>query len=190
MNRYTNTDDSSLLAVIKQRNAGWRDALAQLLERHQSGLIARCHYNLNNREDAEEASQETQLRVFRAIHGFRGDASFRTWLFSIADRQCHDLRARRQRHLLDDHLCALIEIHERERFQCHHDSELNTLLQGVLNQLSDGNREVLQLRFFADMSLEDMADTLQLGLSATKMRLYRALKQLGECLPRDIESYA
>jgi DNA-directed RNA polymerase specialized sigma24 family protein len=35
-----------------------------------------------------------------------------------------------------------------------------------------------------------MADTLQLGLSATKMRLYRALKQLGECLPRDIETYA
>ncbi|MFT5114947.1 MAG: RNA polymerase sigma-70 factor (ECF subfamily) [Parasphingorhabdus sp.] len=65
---------------------------------------ARCFAYLRNCEDAEDAAQEAELRVFRAIRSFRQDASFRTWLFAIGDRQCHDIARKRSRHILSDNL--------------------------------------------------------------------------------------
>ena len=111
-NQCQSSTDQELLDRILGQQAGWRDMLSELLKRNRGALLARCHAYLRNREDAEDAAQETQLRAYRAIRTFRGESGFRTWLFAIADRQCHNLVYRRKRHLLDEHVRALIEIHE------------------------------------------------------------------------------
>lgn len=182
-------EDQVLLTSILCQEAGWRDRLATLLGRHHEALLVRCRGYLKNREDAEDATQETELRAFRAIHSFRGDAAFRTWLFAIADRQCHTLAARRLRHMMDWHLRALIEIDECNR---HRGVEVDELVdrrvREVLGQLSESARDVLMLRFYRELSLEEVADTLRIGLSATKMRLYRALDQCAARLPGDMRT--
>ncbi len=168
--------DQELLSRILRQQSGWRGTLSTLLQRHHHGVLARCHAYLRNHEDAEDATQETELRAYRAIRNFRGEASFRTWLFAIADRQCHSLAYRRKRRMLDEHLRALIKIHEDSRLPGSDDSTgRQEAMQQALSKLPDDARDVLTLRFYKDFSIEDIAITLDLGLSATKMRLYRAL---------------
>lgn len=181
-------DDADLLARILRREAGWRDLLALLLHRHHRALVARCHGYLKNRADAEDAAQETELRVYRSIFRFRGDSTFRTWLFAIADRQCHDLSAKRMRHMLDGHLRALIEVHERNRQHSDFTDELRACVAETLSRLPEKERDVLVLRYHRELALEDIAGTLGIGLSAAKMRLYRALEKLADNLPDEVQS--
>ena len=172
--------DEQLMELIQVRQPNWRDLLADLLRRHRQALLTRCYLYLHNQHDAEDAAQETELRVFRAVHTFRQEASFRTWLFAIADRQCHDLARKRARHVLSDHLRKLIEIHEESLRRGTESTNAKDLVNKVLDSISWREREVLMLRYYVDMPLRDMADYLGLGLSATKMRLYRALDSFGD----------
>jgi len=183
---HTNTtdlrpqDDATLVASAQTQGAAATVAFTRLIQLHQGALLRRCQLYLKNREDAEDAAQETILRAYRALHAFKGDASFRTWLFAIADNQCHTLSARRRKHLLSDHMQALIEVHERvNRERDCPDAETVKHVRRALETLPAASQDVVMLRYYQDMSLEEVAATTGLGLSATKMRLYRALNQLG-----------
>ena len=177
--------DEQLMELIQVRQPNWRDLLSELLMRHHNSLVARCHAYLHNREDAEDAAQETELRAFRAIQNFRKDASFKAWLLAIAVRQCHDLARKRAKHVLDEHLRALIEIHEQKSISSPDSSDSRNLIHKILTRLPRRERDVLMLRFYVDLSLKDMASYLGLSLSATKMRLYRALELFSVFLQSD-----
>ncbi len=172
---YKTLEDQTLVNKIIEQQTGWRDMLSTLLQRHHSALLTRCYFYLKNREDAEDAAQDTELRVFRAIKNFRGESSFRTWLFAIGDRQCYDLVQKRKRQMIDDHLRALIEIHENQVNNITASTEHQPAVKQVLSQLQEQDRDVIMLRFYMDLSLHEVSSTLGIGLSATKMRLYRAL---------------
>jgi len=177
-------DDQELLTRITTLQAGWRDLLSSLLQRHHRALLSRCYFYLKNQEDAEDAAQETELRVFRGIKNFRGESSFRTWMFSIADRQCYDIAHKRSRHIIDDHLYALIVLHEENLRKINEPDERQTIVNTVLTRLPEQERDILVLRFYMDHTLQDISITLGLGLSATKMRLYRALDKFAVDLQR------
>jgi len=168
-------DDQELLKLVLRQQSSWRDQLSLLLQRHHSALVARCFAYLRNREDAEDAAQETELRAFRAIRNFRQDASFRTWLFAIGERQCHDLARKRARHVLTEHLRSLIEMHEENLANTLQSDETDRAVSKVFTRLPRRERDVLMLRFYLDLPLQEISAYLGLGLSATKMRLYRAL---------------
>lgn len=180
--------DEQLMELIQARQPNWRDYLSELLQRHHGSLVARCHAYLHNREDAEDAAQETELRAFRAIQNFRQDASFRTWLLAIAVRQCHDLARKRAKHVLDEHLRAMIEIHEQKSISTLESSDNRNRINEIMTRLPRRERDVLMLRFYVDLSLQDMAAYLGLSLSATKMRLYRALELFGVFLQAENEA--
>ena len=183
--QFHTLDDDALLTLIISQQPGWRDLLSVLLQRHHCALLTRCHIYLKNREDAEDAAQETELRVFRAIRNFRGDSSFRTWLFAIADRQCYDMVRKRVKHMIDDHMRALIEIHENSVNKMSGDTENNAIVNLALTKLPVQERDVIMLRYYMDLSLQDVSLTLGIGLSASKMRLYRALEKFAAQLHRE-----
>ena len=168
--------DEALMQSINSRNTQWQALFSILINRHHNALVNRCNCYLRNHADAEDAAQETELRAFRAIRNFRQDSSFKTWLFAIADRQCHDLVRNRNRHLMNDHLRALIEIHEKTMTKMKLPGAKDDLINQVLQRLPASERDVLVLRFYSDLAMKDMAIHLGLKLSATKMRLYRALE--------------
>src|SRR5262249_36026704 len=82
-------------ALLRAGRAGDRTALEQLLALHERPLFTFCHDMLRHAEDAEDAVQETFLRVMRALPGFRGEAAFRTWLYRIAVNVCLKWKAAR-----------------------------------------------------------------------------------------------
>jgi RNA polymerase sigma-70 factor (ECF subfamily) len=83
-------------ALLRAGQAGDPAALERLLAHHKRSVYALCLGILSHPEDAEDAVQETFLRALRALAGFRGEASFRTWLCRIALNLC--LRWKASRH--------------------------------------------------------------------------------------------
>lgn len=167
------TSDGELIKAVRAQQPGWLRAISILLQRYQNELFKRCKYRLGNTQDAEDALQETLLRAYRAILRFEGKSSFRTWLYTIADNQCNTLTSRRKRYLLSEHVCALIEIHEysiRYREEFEHTAQVNL----TLDNMSAKTMQILKMRYYMELSLEEIAHNLGVGLSAAKMRLYRA----------------
>ena len=148
-------------------------ACTVLLKRYERELFRRCKYRLGNTEDAEDAVQEALVRAFRAIDQFEGKSSFRTWLYAIADNQCSTIARRRMRYVLSEHMSALIEIHERSS-RYREGFEDGAQVNKILNEIPATARKVLEMRFYTELSLEEISRNLGIGLSAAKMRLYRA----------------
>lgn len=182
---YQTLTDEQLVQRIQQRRPKSRSVLNELLRRHHVNLLLRCHRYLRNWDDAEDAVQETELRMFRAIGAYKGEAAFRTWLYAIADNQCHTLMAKRMRNVLGEHLRALLQHAEETRKKSLQNQseqiDLARLVERLLKSLPTPAAEILSLRFFYECSMEDIAQILGIGLSAAKMRLYRSL-QLAETL--------
>ncbi len=92
------TDERTDLDLIARWKAGEQRAATLLVERHASA-VARFVASVGRRDDVEEVVQDTFVRAFASLDGFRGDSSLRTWLFTIARRLVLDRRrsARRRR---------------------------------------------------------------------------------------------
>ena len=171
--------DAELIVLVRERGLGWKLAFNVLLGRHRDWLVSHCAFRLGNRHDAQDVTQQVMLRAWHAIDRFEGRSAFRTWLYSIAENQCRSFIGKRMRYVQTEHIEHLVDLYlegtsisDVERYA--HKQAVATALQNV----SDKAREVLELRFFQDCSLEEIATTLAISLSAAKMRLYRSLDQL------------
>jgi RNA polymerase sigma-70 factor (ECF subfamily) len=170
--------DAELIVLVRERGLGWKLAFNALLGRHRDWLVNHCAFRLGNRHDAQDVTQQVMLRAWQAIDRFEGRSAFRTWLYSIAENQCRSFIGKRMRYVQTEHIERLVDLYlegtrisDVERFA--HKQAVATVLQDV----SDKAREVLELRFFQDCSLEEIATTLAISLSAAKMRLYRSQEQ-------------
>lgn len=170
--------DEELVARCRAELPGETEAFRLLVERHHTDVYATCFRLLGSREDAEEATQDTFMRLLHSIAGFRGEARFRTWLLRIAHNISLSRLARSARRSRLEHEFA-------GRDDWTHDesagddagadrSDADDPVQAILARMSLTDREILSLRFAADLTLEEVAKTLGLSLSAAKMRLYRA----------------
>src|SRR5512140_1859550 len=86
------------LAVVRQVQAGDRDAFRALVERHSRSVFRLAYRMTGNEQDAEEVVQETFLRAYRSLDTFEERAQFSTWLHRIAVNCALDLLRSRQRH--------------------------------------------------------------------------------------------
>jgi RNA polymerase sigma-70 factor, ECF subfamily len=86
--------------LLKVAKSGDEDAYARLLEPYRSELLAHCYRMLGSVHDAEDALQETLLRVWRGLSGFEGRSSLRSWLYKIATNVCLDAIGRRPKRVL------------------------------------------------------------------------------------------
>lgn len=177
-NRLAACSDAELIVMVRNRGLGWKLAFNTLLGRHREWLLNHCAFRLGNRHDAQDVTQQVTLRAWQAINRFEGRSAFRTWLYTIAENQCRSFAVKRMRYVQVEHIERLIDLY-REGTRTGH-AERYAHEQAVAAALQNVNakaREVLVLRFFQDNSLEEIAATLSISLSAAKMRLYRSLAQ-------------
>ena len=174
--------ESQILAAVAARRPGWQRCYAQLVADYRPYLYQRCLRYLRNADDAEDVLQEVFLSAYRYADRFQGRSSLKTWLTAIADNRCFTHLRRKQRYGQVEHLSALIEIYERGEAaaEAGDDEERRCMVAQAMNRVSPRSREVLALRYWLDLSLEEIAQTLGIGLSATKMRLLRAHRQCVE----------
>ncbi|MBL4832860.1 MAG: RNA polymerase sigma factor SigX [Pseudomonas sp.] len=153
-------------------------AYEELMRRYQRTLFNVCARYLGNERDADDVCQEVMLKVLHGLRQFEGKAKFKTWLYSITYNECitQYRKEKRKRRLLD----ALSldpqeeETPELDAAQITDKASLDRWLVHV-NQV---DREILVLRFVAELEFQEIADIMRMGLSATKMRYKRALEKL------------
>lgn len=184
--RKSVAQQTELLSVQKQRQVLWQkkqqgklnyQQYIELVEPFMPMLYRYCLKQLDCRYDADDVAQETIELGFRYLDSFRGDAALSTWLCAIASNQCKVVYRRR------NGMKSVSSSHEVEDILGQESVLLGQLVddvQGVLTSLPESARDILQLRFHKDMSLEEISQTLGISLSAAKMRLYRALEVFGQ----------
>ncbi len=140
---------------------------------------------LQNRDEATEAAQEVFLLAYKNIRRFRQEAKFSTWLYRIAVNHCVS-RARRRPSSLhvsldsDDATAAparqlrTVETQEGELLR----SENRTRVHTALSFLPPEQKAVIELKFFQELTFEDIAAVLQVPLSTIKSRLYAGMEIL------------
>lgn len=154
---------------------GDRQAFAQLVDVMYSRSLRFALHMVGNREDAEEAVQDTFVRVHRNLDRFRDDARFEPWLFRILANRCRTVLERRKRHAVviqyGDVPDRIGAVEEAER-------DWTEEVYKVLDTLPSEQREAFLLRHVEDMAYEDIAAITGVGLSALRMRVKRACDAL------------
>lgn len=149
-----------------------------LVSLYQGRVFATALRLTGNEADARDISQEAFLRAFRALRRFEQGRRFGPWVCTIAANAARDfLRDPIRRVLRFGLVRAEGEATERASDGVEHD-ERERVLQRHLMKLSPKLREAIVLRHVAELSVEETAEALGIGESATKMRLQRAMEQL------------
>lgn len=156
---------------------------------------------LRNEADAEDAAQETAIKVYRNLHLFRGDAQFRTWVLSIARNEGLG-RLRRAETRREDSLDALTDgeagdftpsilTNWREiPAEALEKNELRELLRRAIEALPEIYRNVVLLRDIEEMDVRESAAALGISEGAVKVRLHRARALLQRQLAPKLKGFA
>jgi RNA polymerase sigma-70 factor (ECF subfamily) len=152
-------------------------AFTTLVDRHAAACTRFATRMLGNREDAEDATQETFLRAYRSLARYEERQAFRTWLFQILINRCRTAAVRRQRRhrmfLVDDHPVASASVRPAAEA-----SDLRAELQRVVDALDPDQREAFLLKHVEQLSYDEMAAATGVGVSALKMRVKRACDRM------------
>ena len=180
--------DPSDRELMARLASGDRDALTPLMERHQRRLYRIALSYLRQPDDAMDAVQETFVKAFQNAARWDGRAEVAPWLARIAVNHSIDLyrRHRRRRSTEEpleegDHTLQLVtDAPAPDRKVLGR--ELGERIQGALSLLPERQRQVFVLRHYDEMTLEEIADTLEMSLGTVKSSLHRALHRLREGL--------
>jgi RNA polymerase sigma-70 factor (ECF subfamily) len=140
-------------------------------------------------EDARDVVQETYLRAWKGLKGFRGDAQFTTWLYRITANTAYTAVKRRRRHRTDA-LDAMIEDPAETRIDAQPEesaeqSAMLAQLAGALEQLAPKLRVLVVLKDVYGLSHEEIAEELGISVAAAKVRLHRGRRRLRDLLQDD-----
>ena len=166
------------------------DALVRFNQDRVYGLLVRM---LGNREDALETAQDTFVRAYRGIDGFRAEARFSTWVYGIALNLARNrLRDRTRRGRDRGVSLELLETEAPGAAPAAADcpraaaeqGELEAALAACLEHLPETLRGAFALRVFEGLAYEEIADAMECPRGTVKSRLNDARRRLAECLGR------
>jgi RNA polymerase sigma-70 factor, ECF subfamily len=190
------TSEPSDHELVQRAKTGDLDAFDTLITRHERRVYGLAMRMLRHEQDAEDVTQQTFLSVLENLDGFRGEASFSTWLLRIATHAA--LKIVRKRQGLD-----VISLEESTEPAQNSDiiphpeyiadwrqspeelvtrRETQRLLDEALGRLDEKHRLIFLLRDVEGLSIKETADALGLSEANTKVRLLRARLQLREQL--------
>ena len=163
--------DEEIFAAVREKND--EHAFKTLYRRYDKRIYSYCLRALGNQDDAQDVFQTVAMTIYDKRHSFV-EGSFAAWLFTITRNYC--LKAIRNRKTSTE---LNEEIHTPDLIDSHSaDFLLKDALQTAINTLPEDFREALELRYFDDLSYEDIALTLNITVSLAKVRVFRAKKLL------------
>ncbi|MDB4917625.1 MAG: polymerase sigma factor, sigma-70 family [Gemmatimonadetes bacterium] len=172
----TGDDSATRSMLVHAARTGDVRAFAALVDAYYARCLRFALHMLSSRSDAEEAVQDTFVRVYKALPAYEERESFEPWLFRILANRCRTAGARARRHA---EFVDYGEVPERPAPAGHDDSIAWREEIGLaLATLPEEQREAFLMRHVEDMSYEDMAVATGAGISALKMRVKRACDAL------------
>ncbi|MBU2114597.1 MAG: sigma-70 family RNA polymerase sigma factor [Gammaproteobacteria bacterium] len=177
---FKRSDESLIAKALNGDQHAWQ----QLVNRHQAALFYFGLRLLGSKEDASDLLQDVLMVLCRNLGQYRGDSSFKSWLFGIANYRAMDILRKRKHSDNDD---ALAELPDDA-------PELSQQLAGVqqqqqvrqqLRSLPPEQRLVLELKFYQQFTFDEIASQLAISTNTVKSRFYAALDKLRPQLEDD-----
>jgi RNA polymerase sigma-70 factor (ECF subfamily) len=175
--------------LVVLSTAGDTDSFNQLVVRWERPIFALAYRVLGREEDARDVCQETFLRAFRALKGFKGQAKFSSWLYRIALNLCRDWIRRERRTPIAAPLDDDIEpasptgpVETAEELVVRRD--LGRVITRAMTALSEDQRTTIVLKEYHGLTFREIADLQGCPLSTIKTRLYQGLSVLRRQLQR------
>ncbi|HEY6212025.1 MAG TPA: sigma-70 family RNA polymerase sigma factor [Vicinamibacterales bacterium] len=171
-------------ATLARARRGDGEAFRELVERHSRSVFRLAYRMTGNEHDAEDVVQESFLRAYKQLGRFESRANFGTWLYRITANCAVDLmRSRQARHDVSRGESLDVDVHQHAADipgpdRVAQSAEIERTVQGALGSLSPLERAAFTLRHYEGRSIEEIAATLDLGTSAAKHSVFRAVKKL------------
>lgn len=168
---------------IKNFKNGDNSAFGALVQKYQDRICTLCRYMLGNRDDADDAAQDTFVKAFQGLKGFTPTSSFYTWLYRIAVNTCLDHKRKFSLHSLffsvdnEDHINSFPS-HAPSPESAYAAKQSMHVLQNALNSLSKKLRVVIVLKELEGLSYEEIAEVLDVSVGTVKSRISRARMSL------------
>jgi RNA polymerase sigma-70 factor, ECF subfamily len=179
--QFTQTTDELALVRAAQTDA---QAFGVLYDRYIQRIYRYCHYRTNNAADAEDITAQIFLAALEALPRYRQDGHFAGWLFSIARNKVMDYHRRVPHMLLDE--STLPPIYTDMALDIEKSQRRENLLR-LIQFLAEEERELLYLRYVAELSFAEIAKALQKNEDAVKKMLYRLIARMKNELEADHE---
>ena len=176
---------AELADVLTQVRAGDSEAWGELYGLYAPAIFRFCRRALHTREDAEDATTEIFMKVRQKLGTYDSTRPFTAWLYKVASNHCWDLlRRRRIRQDLETGDLETLPLEhpdpsQLEKLQLDHDSKH---VRAGLAKLPDRARMALVLRYYSEMSYDEIADTLGVRRAFVGVLLLRARHQLRDVL--------
>lgn len=180
--------------LVARSRGGDVDSFNQLILRWERPIYALAYRVIGRQEDARDVCQETFLRAFRALPGFKGQAKFSSWLYRIALNLCRDwVRRQRRTPIVEvpdgvDPLDLVDLAAERDRPASIEDlvsrRELSAAVEEAMALLPEEQRTAIILKEYHGMTFQEIAELQGCPLSTVKTRLYQGLTVLRRQLER------
>ncbi len=176
----TPLNESPIIEAAKGGDMAAFEALLYAYEKRIFNYILRI---IQHKEDAEDLTQETFVKVYKHLHSFDSSKNFKTWLYTIATNTVYDHLRRRRRarelFIIDNPDNAFETIDEDDAYKEIEDREV---VGKALNGLKPLHQVILMMYYKDECTYEEIANHLHIPLNTMKTHLYRAKQALKERL--------
>jgi RNA polymerase sigma-70 factor, ECF subfamily len=161
--------------LVKKAIAGDSLAFEQLLIEHSDRLYRTAYLYVRNREDALDVVQETAYKAFSSILQLKNEKFFLTWITKILIHCAYDVQKKRKKEIASENEVASV-------FSDQSENKLDLVV--AIEKLPSKHKDSIILFYFYDMSLQEIAKTLETPVNTVKTNLNRGRKQLRKLLGR------
>jgi RNA polymerase sigma-70 factor (ECF subfamily) len=176
---------------------GNTNAFTVLVYRYKDLVFTLALRMVKNREEAEEVSQDTFIKVYNSLNRFKGDSKFSTWIYRVAYNTCLDRLKKNNR---QEYTVAIDEYTEHQvktlenALDALEEQEKQLAIKKCLEMLPSEDSFILTLYYFEELSLDEISKITGLKPNNVKVKLFRSRKKLATILkqhlePEIIESY-
>jgi RNA polymerase sigma factor (sigma-70 family) len=182
-----NVHDQHYIHLVRE---GDTNAFVVLVDRYKDMVFTLSLKMLKDREEAEEVSQDTFVKVYQSISKFNGESKFSTWIYKVAFNTCLDRLKKNKR---SQPIAGLDEFTEQEAISLMNvldsieERERKQMIQDCLHGLPGEDSFLLTLYYFEEHPLEEIAKIIGINPNNVKIRLYRSRKKLAVLLKDRLE---
>jgi RNA polymerase sigma-70 factor (ECF subfamily) len=162
------------IEAIKLAKQGREEGYKTLFENHANYLFTVALRKCSSKEHAEDLVQETFRQGFSGLSNFKGTSRLRTWLYTILVRTSMKLGSKKAKEL------PIIEDLAAEKDKDFKNLEVSHDVKLAFKKLSNEDCNILQMAYWDDLSVKEIAETLKISISNAKIKLFRARNRFSE----------
>lgn len=183
----TTNNDIYFINLIIEGNT---NAFSVLVDRYKDLVFSLALKMVKNREEAEEVSQDTFIKVFKSLNQFKGDSKFSTWIYKVTYNTCLD---RLKKHKREQQVVSIDEFNTNQiksldnALDAMENEERRQAIQDCINLLPIDDAFLLTLFYFEEQSLDEIAKVINVTANNVKVKLFRSRKKLTTILKERLE---